>query len=70
MTKNFEGALVVLDHLGEESQPFQIINGPLVSSTHLRAHETKANHVCRHLIEKKNPSKHLQENETKSHLTV
>ncbi len=26
-TKNFEGALVVLDHLGEKDQPFQIING-------------------------------------------
>jgi len=26
-TKNFEGALVVLDHLGEENQPFEIITG-------------------------------------------
>ncbi|SVD39449.1 uncharacterized protein METZ01_LOCUS392303, partial [marine metagenome] len=26
-TKNFEGALVVLDHLGEENQPFEIIKG-------------------------------------------
>jgi hypothetical protein len=26
-TNNFEGALVVLDHLGEEDKPFQIING-------------------------------------------
>ena len=33
MTKNFEGALVVLDHLGEENQPFQIINGSLSSHT-------------------------------------
>ena len=33
MTKNFEGALVVLDHLGEENQPFQIINGSFSSHT-------------------------------------
>ena len=26
-TKNFKGALVVLDHLGEDDQPFQIVNG-------------------------------------------
>ena len=26
-TKNFEGALVVLDHLGDENQPFEIIKG-------------------------------------------
>jgi len=26
-TKNFEGALVVLDHLGDEHQPFEIIKG-------------------------------------------
>jgi len=26
-TKNFEGALVVLDHLGEENKPFEIIKG-------------------------------------------
>ena len=26
-TKNFKGALVVLDHLGEENQPFDIIKG-------------------------------------------
>jgi len=26
-TKNFKGALVVLDHLGEENQPFEIITG-------------------------------------------
>ena len=26
-TKNFEGALVVLDHLGDENQPFEIIRG-------------------------------------------
>jgi len=26
-TKNFEGALVVLDHLGDENQPFDIIKG-------------------------------------------
>ena len=26
-TNNFEGALVVLDHLGEEDKPFLIING-------------------------------------------
>ena len=25
-TKNFEGALVVLDHLGEDNKPFQIVN--------------------------------------------
>ena len=25
-TKNFKGALVVLDHLGEDDQPFQIVN--------------------------------------------
>ena len=25
-TKNFKGALVVIDHLGEDDQPFQIIN--------------------------------------------
>jgi beta-phosphoglucomutase-like phosphatase (HAD superfamily) len=27
MANNFEGALVVLDHLGEEDKPFLIING-------------------------------------------
>ena len=26
-TKNFQGALVVLDHLGDENQPFEIIKG-------------------------------------------
>ena len=26
-TKNFKGALVVLDHLGGDDQPFQIVNG-------------------------------------------
>jgi len=26
-TKNFKGSLVVLDHLGEDDQPFQIVNG-------------------------------------------
>ena len=26
-TKNFKGALVVLNHLGEDDQPFQIVNG-------------------------------------------
>ena len=26
-TKNFKSALVVLDHLGEEDTPFQIVNG-------------------------------------------
>ena len=26
-TKIFEGALVVLDHLGDENQPFEIIKG-------------------------------------------
>jgi hypothetical protein len=26
-TKFFEGALVVLDHLGDENQPFEIIKG-------------------------------------------
>ena len=30
-TKNFEGALVVLDHLGDENEPFEIIKG---NSTH------------------------------------
>ena len=26
-TENFKGALVILDHLGEDDQPFQIVNG-------------------------------------------
>ena len=26
-TKNFKAALVVLDHLGEDDQPFQLVNG-------------------------------------------
>ena len=26
-TKNFKGALVVLDHLSEDDQPFQTVNG-------------------------------------------
>ena len=26
-TKNFKGALVVLDHLREDDQPFQLVNG-------------------------------------------
>ena len=26
-TKNFKGTLVVIDHLGEDNQPFQIVNG-------------------------------------------
>ena len=26
-TKNFKAALVVLDHLGQDDQPFQIVNG-------------------------------------------
>jgi len=30
-TKNFKGALVVFDHLGEDDQPFQIVNGMLTT---------------------------------------
>ena len=30
-TKNFEGALVVLDHLGDENKPFDIIKGNMTS---------------------------------------
>ncbi len=26
-TENFKGALVILDHLGQDDQPFQIVNG-------------------------------------------
>ena len=32
-TKNFKGALVVLDHLGKDDQPFQIVNG--TPTTHI-----------------------------------
>ena len=46
MTKNFEGALVVLDHLGEESQPFQIINGPLSSHTMVSVDYIKELYEC------------------------
>lgn len=46
MSKNFEGALVVLDHLGEESQPFQIINGPLSSHTMVSVDYIKELYEC------------------------
>src|SRR5665809_164757 len=51
--------------------------GRAVSYTHLRAHETKANLVCRLLLEKKkNPKKHrlrhhtYPENRTRNELTL
>jgi len=45
-SKNFEGALVVLDHLGEESQPFQIINGSLTSHTMVSVDYIKELYEC------------------------
>jgi len=40
-TENFKGALVILDHLREDDQPFQIVNGTptthkLVSKDYIR----------------------------------
>ena len=34
-TKNFEGALVVLDHLGDENEPFEIIKGGPTSHSYV-----------------------------------
>ena len=45
-TKNFEGALVVLDHLGEEDQPFQLINGSLTSHTMVSVDYIKELYEC------------------------
>ena len=41
-----------------------------VSYTHLRAHETKANLVCRLLLEKKKTKKTHNDNKTNTHKTT
>ncbi|MDC0596184.1 hypothetical protein OAP43_00305 [Candidatus Pseudothioglobus singularis] len=46
MSKNFEGALVVLDYLGEETPPFQIINGSLSSLIMVSVNYIKELYEC------------------------
>jgi HAD superfamily hydrolase (TIGR01509 family) len=45
-TKNFKGALVVLDHLGEDDQPFQIVNGTPTTHTLVSVDYIKELYEC------------------------
>ncbi len=46
MTNKFEGALVVLDHLGEEDQPFQMVNGMPTNHTMVSVDFLKELYEC------------------------
>jgi beta-phosphoglucomutase-like phosphatase (HAD superfamily) len=46
MSKNFTGALVVLDHLGEEDEPFQIVNGIPTNHTMVSVNYLKELYEC------------------------
>ena len=46
MSKNFEGALVVLDYLGEQTPPFQITNGSLSSLIMVSVNYIKELYEC------------------------
>ena len=45
-TKNFKGTLVVLDHLGEDNQPFQIVNGTPTTHTLVSVDYIKELYEC------------------------
>jgi len=45
-TKNFKGVLVVLDHLGEDDQPFQIVNGTPTTNTLVSVDYIKEFYEC------------------------
>jgi HAD superfamily hydrolase (TIGR01509 family) len=45
-TKNFKGALVVLDHFGEDDQPFQIVNGTPTTHTLVSVDYIKELYEC------------------------
>ena len=57
----------VMAQLTEQQEKSAILNSELtpVSYTHLRAHETKANLVCRLLLEKKKKKKKKKKSEEK-----
>ena len=44
--KNFKGDLIVLDHLGENNQPFEIVNGMLTIHTLLSEDYIKEFYEC------------------------
>ena len=52
----------------EGIKPGSYGNCTAVSYTHLRAHETKANLVCRLLLEKKKKNKQRTKKKTKQHI--